>query len=228
MRATGDKMAVCRASNFGNPFIGLFAKSSDRLAACDASCSPKLEHALGALGVPIAKLTFGGAMGLCGIFLAMNSNGAVVPSFCSREEVSALKRHGLEVEKLSGPFSAAGNNIAANDHGALVNPAMPRKEIRKVSDCLGVEAVPMRVAGYSTPGSCVAATNKGFAAHNRATSEELKELEAIFRVSGLNCTVLTGIPFVPLGLVANSSAAVFGESATGFEIGRASEALGLQ
>jgi translation initiation factor 6 len=178
------------------------------------------------LGCEVLKATFSGS-GLAGIYVCINKHGAVLPSFCSREEIEPFKSRGLEVYLLPGRFSAAGNNIAANDFGAVANPEIPPDVSRGISDCLGVEVSKMRVAGYLTVGSAVIATNKGFAAHNRASEEELKELQSILRVSGLNCTLNTGVPFVSIGAVANSRAAVVGEASTGFEAGRLSEALSL-
>ncbi|VVC01006.1 Translation initiation factor 6 [uncultured archaeon] len=219
-------MPISKTSNFGNPYIGLFARSSDRLAAVDISASPKFLHALCALEVPVVKATFGGS-GFAGIFLAMNSNGAVLPSFCSREEIALFKSHGLNVATVSAEVSAAGNNIAANDFGAIANPDVPRGKLKEISDCLGVEVHPMMVAGYATVGSAVLATNKGFVAHNRASEEELKQLHSIFRVEGVNSTLCTGTAFVSLCALANSKSALFGESCTGFEMGRAVDALAI-
>jgi translation initiation factor 6 len=129
------------------------------------------------------------------------------------------------VAQISSKFSAAGNNIAANDFGAVANPEIPSAELRKISDCLGVEVVGRHVAGYATAGSCILATNKGFAAHNRASEQELKELQSILRVEGVNCTLNTGVAFVALGAIANSKGAIFGEACTGFEIGRVASAI---
>ncbi len=220
-------MAVSKTSNFGNPHVGLFARASERLVAADASAFPKFFAALETLGVPVLKTTLGGS-GLVGIFLAMNSNGAIVPRSCSNDEISALKSHGLNVAHISSKFSAPGNNIAANDFGAIANPEIPSAELKKISDCLGVEVVGRHVAGYATAGSCILATNKGFAAHNRASEQELKELQSILRVDGANCTLNTGVAFVSLGAIANSKGAVFGEACTGFEMGRVSSALSLE
>lgn len=219
-------MPVSKSHNFGNPHIGLFARASDRLVAADVSASPKFLSALEQLGVPVLKTGFSGS-GLMGIFLAMNSNGAIVPPTCSKEEIGLLRSHGLNVASISAQFSAAGNNIAANDRAAIANPELSRPTITRISDCLGVEVVQRPVAGYTTVGSCLVATNKGFAAHNRATEEELKELQSILGVPGANCTLNTGMAFVSLGVVANSKSAIFGESSTGFEVGRVEGALGL-
>ncbi len=219
-------MSVLKASNFGNPYIGLFAKASEKLVAADVSSSPKFLSALEKLEVPVVKATFGGS-GLAGIFLAMNSFGAVVPAFCGADEISIFKKAGMNVLKIEGQFSAVGNNITANDFGAVANPEMPRAIVKRVSDCLGVETVPIRVAGFTTAGSCVSATNKGFMAHNRASEQELKELHGILKVEGSNCTLNTGVPFVSLCFVGNSRGAFFGEATTGFELGRAAGALSL-
>jgi len=219
-------MSFQKTSNYGNPHVGLFARASDRLVVADLTASPKLLDTLKGLGAPVAKASFGGS-GLAGIYLAMNSSGAVVPSLCDKEEIANLRSHGLNVFSLSGEFCAAGNNIAANDFGAVINPQIPRELAKKISDCLGVEAVGRRVAGYLTAGSAVVATNKGFLAHNRCSEEELKELGRILGVQGVNGTLNTGVASVGLGMVANSRAAVFGEACTGFEMGRAAEGLAL-
>jgi len=219
-------MEVSKTTNFGNPHVGLFARASERIVAVDSSVSPKLAKSLSPLGVEAVNITLGNS-GMVGIFLSMNSNGAVVPSFCEQGEIDSLKKRGLNVSKISGRFSAAGNNISANDFGAIANPMLSREDVRKISDCLGVEVVQKRVAGYLTAGSCLLSTNKGFMAHNRASEEELKELKSILRVDGQNCTLNTGVAFVSICAIANSRAAIFGESSTGFEVGRAAGALDL-
>ena len=219
-------MTVTKAVNFGNPHLGLFAKASEKFAVADTTSSPKFMSALIALGVPVLTTSFGGS-GLAGLYIAMNSNGAVIPAFSTKDEIAKIKAQGINVVLLPGKFSAAANNIAANDFGAIANPEMPAELVRKISDCLGVETVKRKVAGYTTAGSCVSATNKGFAAHNRSTEEELKELQSILKVAGTNCTLNTGVAFVSIGMVANSRAAVVGEATTGFEMGRVAEALSL-
>jgi translation initiation factor 6 len=219
-------MAVTKAANFGNPHIGLFAKASEKFVFADTTSSPKFIAALSVFDVPVITTSFGGS-GLAGLYIAMNSNGAVIPSFSAKDEVAKIKAHGLNVLSLPGKFSAAANNIAANDFGAIANPEMPNELLRKISDCLGVETVKKRIAGYTTMGSAIFATNKGFAAHNRATEEELKDIQSVLKVAGTNCTLNTGVAFVSIGMVANSRAAVVGEATTGFEMGRIAEALSL-
>jgi len=220
-------MPVSKASNFGNPHIGLFAKASDGLVVADASCSPKFIKSLSVLGCEVAAPSFGGVGGLAGLFCALNSNGIILPSFVEKSEIASFKKLGLNAITMPGRFSATGNNIAANDFGAIANPELSAQDTKRISDCLGVEVVRRSVAGYLTPGSCLLATNKGFLAHNRAGEEELKELQSILRVGGANCTLNTGTAFVSICAVSNSHAAILGESSTGFEVGRAAGALGM-
>jgi len=222
----GALMQFQKTSNYGNPHVGLFARASDKLVVADLTAAPKLIASLESLGAPVVKASFGGS-GLAGIYLAINSNGAIVPSLCDKAEIAHLRSHGLNVFSLAGQFCAAGNNIAANDFGAVINPEIPCELAKRISDCLGVEAVGRRVAGYLTAGSALIATNRGFLAHNRCSEEELKELQSILRVQGINGTLNTGVASVGLGAVANSRAAVFGEATTGFEMGRAAEGLAL-
>jgi translation initiation factor 6 len=219
-------MEFPKTSNYGNPHIGLFARASDKLIAVDTTSAPKMLSALEDFGVPMVKATFG-ASGLVGIYLSFNSSGAIVPSFSDKAEISLLRSQGLNIFSLPGKFCAAGNNVAANDFGAVINPEIPREMAKKISDCLGVEAVGRAVAGYLTSGSAIIATNKGFLAHNRCSEEELKELQSILHVQGMNGTLNTGVAFPALGAVANSRHALFGEACTGFEMGRAVQGLGL-
>ncbi|MFA5929700.1 MAG: translation initiation factor IF-6 [Candidatus Micrarchaeia archaeon] len=219
-------MEFPKTSNFGNPHIGLFARASDKLIAVDTTSAPKMLTALEAFEVPMVRASFG-ASGLVGIYMSLNSNGAIIPSFCEKAEIALLRSHGLNIFSLPGEFCAAGNNVAANDFGAVINPEIPRAMARKISDCLGVEAVGRQVAGFFTAGSAILATNRGFLSHNRCSEEELKELQSILHVQGVNGTLNTGVAFPALGAVANSHHALFGEACTGFEMGRAVQGLDL-
>ena len=219
-------MEFPKTSNFGNPHIGLFARASDKIIAVDITSAPKMLSALEAFDIPLVRATFG-ASGLVGIYLSLNSTGAIIPSFSDKAEIALLRSHGLNIFSLPGKFCAAGNNVAANDFGAVINPEIPREMAKKISDCLGVEAVSRAVAGYLTSGSAILATNKGFLAHNRCSEEELKELQSILHVQGINGTLNTGVAFPALGAVANSHHALFGEACTGFEMGRAVQGLDL-
>ena len=57
--------------------------------------------------------------------------------------------------------TAYGNLVLANDKGAVVDPRFKENEIKKISEALGVEAVPTEIAGLPYVGSLAVATNKG-------------------------------------------------------------------
>ncbi len=216
-----------RTSDYGNQFIGIYGACNDKLALIGINCSPKLERACkDALAADVIRLSISSS-GLIGIYCALNSNGAIVPSTIEQSELKLLKKMGLRTHKVKGRFTACGNNVLANDKGAVVNPRIPRSEVKKISECLGVEAVQMKIADYNTVGAICEATNSGFLAHTRTSEEELEKLKSILKVQGAIGTANMGIPFLGLCIIANSRGYVVGEKTTGFELGRLEEGLGF-
>ena len=114
--------------------------------------------------------------------------------------------------------TAYGNLVLANDKGAVVDPRFKETEIKKISETLGVEAVPTEIAGLPYVGSLAVATNKGVLAHPMLTAEEKKTLENVLKVPVDVGTVNCGVPYVGTGLIANSHAAVAGSMTTGPEM----------
>jgi len=134
-----------------------------------------------------------------------------------------LKKRGLNVFSLEA--LSPGNNVVANDKGALASNRVQKKDLKKISDCLGVEVFQQRFATPTVISSTVA-TNKGLLVHNDFTETETKFLEKILGARGLQATVNHGVLFNSLGVVANSKGAVVGEATSGFEVQRIYEALG--
>jgi translation initiation factor 6 len=114
--------------------------------------------------------------------------------------------------------TAYGNMVLTNDHGAIVDPRLSPKTVEKVSDTLGVEAVPGEIAGLPYVGSLALATNKGVLAHPMIKEEEQRLLKDVLKVpvdvGSINC----GIPYVATGLIGNSRNVVAGFMATGPEM----------
>jgi translation initiation factor 6 len=212
-----------KASFYNNPFVGLYLRASDRLVLSPPTISAKLlEQVEDALAVPVLKL-FVNSSPLLGVFCAMNSNGVVLPSFADERECKELRKAGLNVctiERLS-----PGNNIAANDHAGVVGEKMPRAELGKLSDCLGVEVHHPRFGEFPLAPTTVV-TNKGLLAYNELTELELKKLEHIFGVKGVNTTSNMGVYFNSLSVVANSNGAIVGGLTSGVETQKIYEALG--
>ncbi len=216
-----------KTSYFGNPWIGMFVKGNDQVALVPIDSMDKFVDAVQeGLGVQALKVGMSDS-NLLGVYVAMNSSGAILPNIVKDEEAERIRKTGLNVYVSKDIHNAHGNNISVNDKGGIINPNVDREEARRMGDALGVELVPMMIAGYSTVGSACVATNGGFLAHYRANDDELAALRDALKVQGNKGTVNTGTGFVSYGAIVNGKGYVVGEDTTAFEVGRLEEALGL-
>ena len=67
-----NAMAVWKVNFAGNPYIGLFAKASDRLVLMPKSSPEKFEERISLLGEKVVKTSIGGSPYI-GVYAAMNS-----------------------------------------------------------------------------------------------------------------------------------------------------------
>ncbi|MBI4399497.1 translation initiation factor IF-6 [Candidatus Micrarchaeota archaeon] len=220
-------MKFSKATYFGNQFIGIFVRTSDKITIIPKDMPPKFKKACEeVLKTEVREISIAGS-NLLGIFSTMNSSGIVVPQLIFKDEVSELKKLGLNVYVSKSKFTAIGNNILLNDNAAVVNSRFEEEEVKEIEDYLGLEVVARDVAGYSTVGAVCVVTNKGILAHNDSDDREMEELEKIFKVKGSFGTANLGVTFVGTSMVANSNGCVVGEDTSGFEMQRISEALDL-
>lgn len=219
-------MRFARCTNEGNPYLGLFGKTNEEFTIIGSSVGRKFEQACDVLGTRIIRASVFGSP-LIGVYICMNANGIIAPDILEKEEERVLKGLGLNLYLCKDKRNALGNNIVANDFGAVANEEMEKKELKKISDCLGVPVERFALAGYKTVGSACIATNKGFLAHNDATREEIKFLESVLKVRGGIGTANMGTPFVGIGVLANSKGCVVGELTSSYEMGRIGESLGF-
>ena len=215
-----------RCSYFGNPWIGMFIKTNDEFTLVPSDSLKKLEEKTKLLETKTERIDIGES-NLVGVYMAMNNNGAVLPNVTTKKELDRFKKLGINIYKSGDRHNAHGNNIAVNDKGGIINEYVSKSERKRIEDTLGVELVPMSIAGYSTVGSACLATNNGFLAHYRASDDEMKQLRELLRVDGNRGTVNTGVGFVSYGAVANIKDYMAGENTTAFELGRIAEALGF-
>ncbi|NYZ77712.1 translation initiation factor IF-6 [Candidatus Micrarchaeota archaeon] len=211
---------------FGNPWIGMFVKTNDEITLLPVDSLKKFEDKMAFLGTKIAKASIGES-NLIGVYAAMNKKGIILPNIATEEECAAIRRLGINAYKSGDKHNANGNNICVNDKGGIINVHISKGERAKMEDALGVELVPIKIAGYSTVGSACIATNKGFLTHYRADDDEVKALEDALKVKGNRGTVNMGVGFVAYGTVANIKGYVTGEKSTAYELGRVVEALGF-
>ncbi len=216
---------VRKLSFYNNPFIGLFIRANDEFALVPKNSLPRVPQAVEeALKVPVHQV-FVNNSPYVGLFAAMNSKGCVMHSHAGQDELSLVKKLGLNVFLIE-EHSACGNNILANDFAAMANPKISEKSAKAISDCLGVEVFRQpSLSGANTFGSANVVTNRGLLAHNDTPDAELKRMEKLFNVKGMPGTANFGSSFVGASVVANKHGAIIGDLTTGFETQRVFEAL---
>jgi len=220
-------MHVARTAFEGNPFVGIFAKTNDRLTLLPKAATEKFKGVCSeVLKTQVITASIANS-DLLGMFSAMNSNGIVLPSMAYESEVGSLREAGLNVAVIDERRTALGNNILVNDYACMINPELSAESAKSISDCLGVEVVKGTIGGYNTVGFAAVVTNKGILTRTNVTDEEFSSLEEFFKVKGAVGTANMGVSFVGLCMLANSNGAVVGETTSGFELSRIDEAFGF-
>ncbi|NIR86725.1 translation initiation factor IF-6 [Candidatus Bathyarchaeota archaeon] len=212
-------MAIFQWSLFGSASIGVYSLVTDNMAIVPSQISEaktrKIEEWL---KVKVIHTTIGASV-LVGVLARANSNGIVLPHFVREEEIQAIKSNSnTNIAVMETKKTAYGNLILANDYGAVVDPRLKEKDVKKIEDVLGVEAVPCEIAGLSYVGSLATATNKGVLTHPLVKDEEQKLLKDALKVHVDVGTVNCGIPYVATGLIGNRHGAVTGYITTGPEL----------
>lgn len=218
-------MALVQLEFNGSPYLGVFARANDKLVLVPPAIPDAIAEELArALDVTVRKLTLGGS-NILGAVIAMNNNGAVVADFASDDELKPLTDEGLNVARVAGKFNAAGNNVLANDAGALVNPDLGTRAVKAIEDALGVPVRKGTLAQIKTVGSAAAVNGKGALCHPKTTEEEIAVLEELLGVEADIGTINHGAPYIGAGIVANTKGAAIGVATTGPEISRIEDAL---
>ena len=212
-------MAIFLWNFFGSASIGVYSLATDKMAIIPSQVSEikarKLEEWL---KVKVIRTTIGASV-LVGSLARANSNGIVLPHFMREKEIQAIKSNPeLNIAIMETKKTAYGNLILANDYGAVVDPRLKKKDVKKIKDTLGVETVPSEIAGLPYVGSLATATNKGVLTHPLLKEEEKKLLKDVLKVHVDEGTVNCGIPYVATGLLGNKYGAVAGHITTGPEL----------
>jgi len=210
-----------------NPNVGVFCRANDSVGFVQKGLLKRIKKKIvETLDVKLVELSIADAS-IIGSLLAMNSNGVVVTDFADVEAVKTIKDQGFDVCVISDKINAAGNDVLANDNGALVHPNLKDSTIADIEKTLGVPVKPGTIASLKTVGMSAVVTNKGCLCHPKVTDEEKRILERVFDVNVMIGTVNHGSPVIGSGLVANTKGAIIGNMTTGIEMGRIEEALGF-
>jgi len=210
----------------GNPNIGVFTAVNESFAFIAGDAAPEfVKDVEEALQVETTLMTVAGSF-VIGSLVVMNSNGAVVSGLADSREMEIIGER-IKCTPIDDPLNAAGNNILANDKGAIVNPEYSKDIIEVISDALGVECVPSAIAGISTVGSVCTATNKGCVCHADASDDDIELIKDVLKVEAIRSSVNHGSRMVGAGILANSKGALIGDNTTPIEMGKIEEGLAL-
>ncbi|HDD69544.1 translation initiation factor IF-6 [Candidatus Bathyarchaeota archaeon] len=212
-------MAIYLTSLFGSASIGVYSLATDKMVIIPKLFSyRKAERIAKWLNVKLIHTNIGESV-LVGALACANSNGILLPHFVQEEEIKAIKSvFDGNITVMETKKTAYGNMVLANDHGAIVDPRLKTKDVKKISETLGVEVVLGEIAGLPYVGSLAVATSKGVLAHPMLKDSEQKLLQEVLKVPVDVGTINCGIPYVGTGLICNQYAAVAGSLTTGPEM----------
>ncbi len=217
-------MPVGKAAFSGSPYLGVYLKVGERLALLPPSTPVALEREIVKwFGVRPVRTTVREAE-ILGAFVAATSHGLAVGDAIDGEEAEALAEWG-PVAVIHGRHNALGNNVLANDAGAIVHPEYSDEAVEAIGRALGVPAARGSVAGLGTVGMAAVATNKGVVVHPRTSPKEAERIEEVLRVPLHRSTANFGVPIVGACLVANSHALAVGRPTTPVELVHLQEGL---
>ena len=213
-------MGIYKYAFYKSPNIGIFVKCNDHFIVLPLGFAPtkttmlsKYLEVTDNIYVSIADTR------LLGPMMVMNNNGILVSYITSDEEINILKEKSqLNVERLKSKYTAIGNLIATNDHGAIVLSPLCSDVKTQIQDVLGVSVISMSISGFIQTGAMIVATNKGAAAYPNASDDEIKTISDILNVNVEPVTINGGIPFLASGIIANSKSVVVGNMTSGPEL----------
>ncbi len=209
-----------------NPNVGVYCRTNEDVAFVRKGLSKKVRNILNTvLGVNVVELSVADAT-IIGSLLCLNSKGAIVTDFVDYDAVKTIEKNGLNVCIIKDKLNAAGNDILANDNGALVHPDLKDESIVDIKKTLEVPVFRGTIGSLKTVGMAAVVTNQGLLCHPKVSEEEKTQLEKVFGVNVMIGTVNHGSPVIGSGLVANTKGAIIGNLTTGIEMGRIEEALG--
>ncbi len=221
-------MTIFKVKLFGSSNLGVYLKSiGSYLLAPEGSTAIISREVDGTMNVIEASIY---DSRMLGILLVGNNKTLLVPPIISESDLRKL-RDALDLEVHILPtmkLTALGNDIVANDYGALAHPSFSDGELDLIGRLLGVKASKGKVGGVPVVGSLIVANNEGCLISPAADDSELRGASEVLGVECLRGTINNGIGYVRLGLVASDQRALVGYSTTPLEIENVAEALKIK
>lgn len=217
-------MTVIMADVFGSPNIGVYCFSTENIVIVPPGLTNrKINQLAETLGAGVCKTTIGGST-LIGALVTGNSNGILVPHIIRDYECERIQKF-TKVGIVHSRWTALGNVVLANDHGAIIHPDASPEIANALSTDLKVKTTQGAVCGLPFVGSLGIATNKGAILSPNTRKEEQAVIESALHVEAELGTTNGGVPFVRSGILANSKGAVVGPLTRGAELMQLSRAL---
>lgn len=222
-------MPIIGSDVLGSPNIGLYCFCTENLAVVPLGITAKkMSKFSQALGAEIFSTNIGGCR-LLGALITGNSNGILLPQLVEEYEVQAIRSHlDVNVQVIRERRNALGNMILANDSGAVADVRLSRATLEAISDVLGVEVVTGEILGLPCIGAFAATTNRGVLAHPSIRMDEKRKIQEVLKVPVETGTINGGVPYVKMGVMANSKGAVVGSITTGPEMMAITRTLGIE
>ncbi len=220
-------MRILKISFDGNPNVGLYGYATDSYVLIGKEVPEKHIKSLKTVfKIPLHSVNVAGT-GLLGVFISGNKNGIILPSICFENELEEFDKLKLKYSILKTRLTCLGNNILANDKGALVNPNFSDSEIDSIKKALKVPVSRMMIADIETPGSAVILNGNTGIIHRDVEPNVKTNIEEFMGVKLEECTVNMGNPYVSSGILCNKYGMIIGGLSGGPEIVYASQALGF-
>jgi translation initiation factor 6 len=215
---------VARTLFGGSPYLGVYFRAGESAAVVPTSAQGPIERELErVLGVRTVRTNVADSE-VVGALVALNSHGVVVG-----DELDPRERRALEsiapVVVVRQRLNAMGNNVLANDSGAIVHPDLSNDSLDAIGRALRVPVKRGTLAGLGTVGMAGLATNRGVVVHPKTTEREAAMAEEMLRVPVHRSTANFGVPIVGACVVANSRGLLFGRPTTPVEISHLQEGL---
>jgi len=214
---------IRKTSVLRSNFIGIYAKAWDDVAFITMMADEKtVADFQEVLQVDVRRISIDNSS-LIGTMMVMNSNGLIVPY---GSEITGLgDLDGRNVLQLKDKINAIGNDIIANDHGAIIHKNFSNRSRKEIEDTLGVETIRTTIGNILTVGSAGILTSKGMLVNPETDDDELEFLRDFFKVSVKSGTANFGSIYVGASIVANSKGVLVGKDTTPIEMDRIDDVL---
>lgn len=219
-------MHILKANVNGSPNVGLFGYATDTYALFGEHVHERLLADISAaLHVPLHHAKIAGT-GMLGIFLAGNERTLLVPGIAFDTERANLDRLGITYQVFETKHTCLGNNIIANDRGAILSTEFTSAEAKRIGEALGVPVVQTDIAGLNTPGAVIRIRGDKGVIHRDATPSEIALVEETLGVTLEPATVNLGTPYLNAGVLNNTHGIIIGDQSGGPELVHLDDALG--